>query len=444
MRDYNLAHLSDDVLLRSLTALAVRDRVTTATLLAHIAEVDARRLFVPAGYASMHAYCVDELRLSEDAAYKRIRAARAAREFPALFTAVAEGRLHLAAVCLLAPHLKPENAKELIAAATHRRKSEIEQWLARSFPIPGFGASVRAVPSFEPEVASQLAPGRVESDSPTLDPNQDQLAPGRVEHPRGEALPTPERYLVQVTIAKSTQEKLAYAQTLLSHAVPSGDVAQVLDRALDVLIEQLEKRKLGATSRREHAPYREPGADPGRDLGTVVQRPRRSTGRDRYVPAPVRRAVWERDQGQCTYVSANGHRCTSRQFLEFDHVEPVALGGRATVNGMRLRCRAHNQFEAEQVFGAAFMRRKRHKARLAATKARARTLAGERATDECAANECAANERAKEQARDVMVALRGLGCRAEEARRVTELSQRLPCATLEERMRAALTFLGRR
>jgi hypothetical protein len=108
MQNYSLAHVRDTVLLRDLAALVSQDRVTTAMLLAHIAEVDARRLYVPAGYPSMHAYCVEELRLSEDAAKKRIQAARAARRFPALFTAVAEGRLHLAAVCLLAPYLTQE------------------------------------------------------------------------------------------------------------------------------------------------------------------------------------------------------------------------------------------------------------------------------------------------------------------------------------------------
>src|SRR6267143_3812820 len=108
MRQYSLTHLSDTVLLRDLLALVTRDRLITATLLAHIAEVDARRLYIPAGYSSMHAFCVDELRLSEDAASKRIQAAWAARRFPALLYALAEGRLHLAAVCLLAPHLTPE------------------------------------------------------------------------------------------------------------------------------------------------------------------------------------------------------------------------------------------------------------------------------------------------------------------------------------------------
>jgi hypothetical protein len=174
MRDYSLSHLSNAVLLRDLVGLVAQDRMTTATLLAHIAEVDARKLYVPAGHSSMHAYCVDELKLSEGAAFKRIGAARAAREFPALFPAVAEGRLHLAAVCLLAPHLTPENAEELMAAASHRRKSEIEVHLAGRFPLDlpevtrtGSG-TLRAIPTPAPKRNSEfgdiLAPGTVESE----------------------------------------------------------------------------------------------------------------------------------------------------------------------------------------------------------------------------------------------------------------------------------------
>lgn len=102
-------------------------------MLAHMAEAESRRLYIPAGYSSMHAYCVEELWMSEDAASERIQAARAARQFPALFEEIASGRLHLAAVCLLAPHLTPENAAELIAAAANRRESEVEAWIAQRF-----------------------------------------------------------------------------------------------------------------------------------------------------------------------------------------------------------------------------------------------------------------------------------------------------------------------
>ena len=95
MCTYSLSHLSDRALLRDLAALVAHDRATTAALLAHIAEVDSRQLYLPAAYPSMYAYCVHELRLSEEAAFKRIHAARTARRFPAIFGALAEGRLHL-------------------------------------------------------------------------------------------------------------------------------------------------------------------------------------------------------------------------------------------------------------------------------------------------------------------------------------------------------------
>ncbi|HXF59048.1 MAG TPA: hypothetical protein VN539_04425, partial [Candidatus Saccharimonadales bacterium] len=119
MRQYTLDHLSDAVLLCELSELAARDRSTTADLLAHIAEVDDRRLYAPAAYPSMFAYCVEELHMSEDAAYRRIHVARAARKFPMLFGELESGRLHLSAVSLLAPHLTAENLEDLIAGARH-------------------------------------------------------------------------------------------------------------------------------------------------------------------------------------------------------------------------------------------------------------------------------------------------------------------------------------
>ncbi|MFI5372688.1 MAG: HNH endonuclease, partial [Candidatus Eisenbacteria bacterium] len=145
-----------------------------------------------------------------------------------------------------------------------------------------------------------------------------------------------------------------YAQSLLGHAVPSGDLAAVLDRALDALIPRLEQRRFAATA---------------------CTRPGRRSTRARHIPAAVRRAVWERDQGQCTFVSESGRRCEARTRLEFDHVDPVARGGRATVDGMRLRCRAHNQYEAERVCGEAFMRGKREHARARAAEKRTRRAA---------------------------------------------------------------------
>ncbi|MFI5370513.1 MAG: HNH endonuclease [Candidatus Eisenbacteria bacterium] len=444
MKCFSLSHLADHVLLRDLATLVAQDRHTTASMLAHLAEVDARKLYLPAAYPSMYAYCVGELRLSEDAAAKRIQAARVGRRFPAIFTALAEGRLHLAAVCLLAPNLAPENARELIESATHKTKAEIELLLAQRFPQPDLVASVEPIPATSGPTCSeavretriQHAPGHVVKESARLTP----LAP--------------QRFAVQVTIGQETHDKLRYAQALLGHAVPTGDLAAVIDRALDALIPRLEQRRFAATAR---------------------TRPGRRSKRARHVPADVRRAVWERDGGQCTFVAESGRRCEARTRLEFDHVHPVARGGDTTADNMRLRCRAHNQFEAERVFGEAFMRGKRENARARAAEKRARRAArastipnsgldarasaspnaaratllsastnadlGPRAS--ASPNAAAvAPVRASDPEHDVTPWLRALGFRADEARRAAARCDAIPGASLEERVRVALSSLA--
>ena len=333
--------LTDRSLTRGLATAIVQEGSATAVVLDHIAEFDARKLYRPAAYPSMFAYCLGVLHLSEDAAYKRIQAARAASRFPAIFDAVADGRLHLSAVCLLAPHLTEDTALELLATATHKTKQEIEQVLAERFPRPDVAAHVQAIlsaPLAGPAEELQLAPGQVPPPIVCAQPE---------DRPCVKPL-APQRFALQCTIDQETHDALRYAQELLGHELPSGDVAQVLSLALKALIPQLEKRRFSATT----------GPRP---------RPGRRSGNPRHVPAHVQRAVWERDQGQCTFVSESGQRCEERKFVELDHVQEVARGGEATVANLRLRCWAHNQYAAECTFGAEFMRHKR----LSAAEARA-------------------------------------------------------------------------
>src|SRR3990172_721222 len=133
---YDLCGLPPDVLLAHLRTLAARDHQLTADLVAHLAEVDARRLYLDEACSSMFTYCVERLHMSEPTAYKRIEAARAARRFPVIFARIAAGELHLAAVTLLAPRLTEDNHLELLAAAAHRSKREVERLLAARFPRP--------------------------------------------------------------------------------------------------------------------------------------------------------------------------------------------------------------------------------------------------------------------------------------------------------------------
>ena len=382
---FSLSHVADQALIRTLSDLVARDRLTTAELLAHLAEVEARRLYLPAGYPSMFEYCVRELKLSEAAAFKRLRAARRARRFPAIFDAVADGRLHLSAVVMLAPHLTRANARELLISAVYKTRAELEKLLAERFPRPDL--PTRVLPFGPAAKCAEVAPGPVAdvsasvsacgpSECVTLPPTalRPEVAPGPVAGmhapaarssevapgppvpvaPRAKVAPlAPERFALQVTIDQETHDLLRRAQELLGHTVPSGDVAEVLKRALQSLVHELEKKKF---ARAEH-PMPRPHADA-------------STGR--HIPASVRRSVVQRDGGRCAFVSSNGKRCESRGRLEFDHVTPVARGGQTMAENVRLLCRDHNQYEAERVFGRGFILEKRQEARRSAIEPRSR------------------------------------------------------------------------
>ena len=142
---------------------------------------------------------------------------------------------------------------------------------------------------------------------------------------------SPERYKVQFTVSKETHDKLRRAQDLMRHTIPNGDPSAIFDRALTLLLSELERTKLAAAKRPRNTAA----------ASTV----------SRHIPAAVKRDVWARDGGQCAFVGNNG-RCTETGFLEFHHITPYANGGETSVENLELRCRPHNAYEAEKYFGA--------------------------------------------------------------------------------------------
>ena len=135
----------------------------------------------------------------------------------------------------------------------------------------------------------------------------------------------PEQYLIKFTASRATHEKLRETQALLRHQVPSGDVAEIFDHALTLLLAELRKARHAATPRPRSR--------------------HRTSNTGRYVAAAVKREVWARDGGQCAFVGTAG-RCSERGFLEYHHVIPFADGGATDAANLQLRCRAHNTFEA--------------------------------------------------------------------------------------------------
>src|SRR5688572_32075862 len=111
-------------LLTSLKRLTGTSNELTAQLLAHLAEVEARGIHRNMACATLCSYCVYELRMSEDEAQRRCRAARLCRQFPVLFEMLADGSIHLTGILMLGPHLTEENHREVLARARYRRKGE--------------------------------------------------------------------------------------------------------------------------------------------------------------------------------------------------------------------------------------------------------------------------------------------------------------------------------
>ena len=419
MNCFSLTHLSNEVLDRQLPTTAARSREVTAELWAYIAEFDERKRFLPAAYESMLAYCIGELKLSRDEAKQRLHIARAGRACPGVFEALEQGRIHLTGLRLLAPHLTPENANELLAAATHKSKEEIEQLLAERSPRLDVPASVTPVlvegaPEHLRNMDSQGVAGARGADGTVI------LGQCNGED-RGRVTPlSTESYAVQFTRSREADERFRYAQDLLGHSVQPNASAEVYDRAMKELIKKLERTRFGACAK-----------------------PRKAGGRSRaasrHVSHDVKRAVWQRDEGQCTFVSDSGRRCEARRDLQFDHVKEFARGGEATVDNIRLRCPGHNQHTAEQSYGAGFMKQKREeaaKARAAASAAKERARAQKAAEREAS--------RLQPHQLEVIPWLRELGCSEAQSRIAVERCRDMADARLEDRVKQALRWFGAR
>jgi hypothetical protein len=238
--------LSDRDLLARLDALAGREREASAELVAHLAALDGRpSLYAAEGYGSLFSYCTQALRLSEDAACSRIDAARSCRRFPVILDRLASGELTLTTVRLLGRHLTPENHQAVLAKAARQTRSQIEALVAALAPQPDVPTSVRKLPTF-PVAAPSSTPASGAPSGPPVARSSAVFAP--VSRPIVQ--PTAfERYRVQFTIGEQTHEKLRRLQELLRREIADGDPGAIFDRAITLLLERVEKKKLGAVAK---------------------------------------------------------------------------------------------------------------------------------------------------------------------------------------------------
>ena len=309
------SNMSDTDLLALMPSLVLRERSCVADVIEHLVEIDRRRLYLDQACRSLSSYCMERLNYSEDEAVKRVRVARLVARLPHVLDELRAGTIHLTGLFLLAQHLTEDNCDAWLARARGKSKREIEQLIVCEVPKPDAPAHLARVPE---QLAMPGAKSTCPGPTPSM-PSPGKLKPLSAEH-----------WSVQFTAGAELHSKIELAKELLSHAVPSGDLATIFERALDTLIEQQLKRKLGTGSMRKRRSLK-PGS--------------------RHVPVEVARVVWQRDGGQCTFIDAQGRRCSSRRFLALEHRRPFALGGPPTADNLCLLCQAHNLYTARQVFG---------------------------------------------------------------------------------------------
>src|ERR687897_2657830 len=248
--------LSDRDLLEELERAASNERQATARLIALLVEVDSRKLYAGQGYSSLFTFCTHRLHLSEHAAYLRIEAARSAQRFPVILDRLCDGSLHLTAVSLLAPHLTAANHVEVLDAARHKSKRDVELLVAQLRPQPDVPSVVRKLPAVRTASVPVLEIPTSDCHAPVSDGGVGQSP---LPAPRAAAFPAPrpaeikplapERYKVQFTVSRETHDKLRRVQDLMRHTIPDGDPAAIFDRALTVLLAELSRTKLAVTDR---------------------------------------------------------------------------------------------------------------------------------------------------------------------------------------------------
>ena len=330
-----------------------------ADFLLALADFDRKKLWRELGHTSLFYYLHRELRLSKGAAQNRKTAAELIQAFPEVEAALRAGELCLSTVNELARVLTPENRAEVLPRffGLSRREAEavaLSLRPAEVVPTRDVITAIRpAAPALRAATAQAALPA-ASPESPALRVHPDEPVVVHLDEPPVPSLavpmpvlpaPPPPRESVEmldaelarmhVTVSRRFLEKLEAAKDALGHACPGGSAAEILERGLDLVLAQHAKRQ------------------------GLVEKPRKSrrASRSDTIPAEVKREVWRRAGGRCEWKFESGERCGCRRRLEYDHVEPLALGGASTIDNVRLVCRPHNLLSARQAFGDAVMDR---------------------------------------------------------------------------------------
>ncbi|MEK7790755.1 MAG: HNH endonuclease signature motif containing protein, partial [Deltaproteobacteria bacterium] len=319
-----------------------------------------RRLYAKEGYSSLFNYLRERFHYSESSAYRRIQAAKMTLIFPEVLGLIEKGKVNLTTLSLIEPHVSKENVGAIVAQVIAKSKRETEAILDSQFLTQRETVrdKIRRLPVFEDKrrveaIGQEKSPPPVRggefllplaNTTPKSQTAQIYTASGgsNFEESKTE-LVARRRVKIEFCADEGLAGKIERAKEILRHKFPEGKFEDIFNQALEDMLEKRDPmRKVERLEKRKSENGLRCGSEPEKSEKFL----------SRYIPQEIKRKVWERDGGQCAYESPNGKRCNEKGFLQLDHVEPFALGGKSTEENLRILCAQHNRWRAQTTFGS--------------------------------------------------------------------------------------------
>ena len=270
-----------------------------ADIIWYLSELDLRGAYRELGYSSLYMYCKEALKYSDGSAYRRVQAAKCLVTNPEIYDLIKEGKVTLCAVSEVAKVKDEKNKTELLKVSEGKTQLEV-QAMAAQFHPPQVSKKEKIKAKLVEVKVQPIFDRTVETDK----------------------LKT---HITQYDFHVAGDEEFMGLYKEVKELVGNVPASEVLKRCMK---EFIAKR-------------------------TVVKRQVKvsQAKNSRFIPKSNKATVLKRDNGQCTFVSKDGKRCTERHGLQVDHVKPFALGGDNSVGNLRMLCQAHNLYLAEKAFG---------------------------------------------------------------------------------------------
>jgi hypothetical protein len=333
----------DQQLLKELQDSLARENSTIAQFLATLANFDARLAWARHGHASLYEFSHQALHLTRSEAYVRMRLARLSRKVPQILRDLKEGVYDFSTLRILAPVLDEANLETTLKPVKGMTIRQVEDYRTslEGESRPAMRGQVRILNAPQPIHQQSTLPQPPQSNPTQTHYDSTQLGqppPLATTDPLPPTQDPPKFFRIAASLSEPSWRKYEQVCHLSNHSTTGGEISTVLELLFDHFLKRHDLTRDNAR------------AAPAKPNAPTADEPEQPS---RYIPVEVRRAVWKRDNGQCTYTNRqDGTRCTCRRGLQFDHVRPFAMGGSSSsTENIRLLCPAHNRLRAGDTFG---------------------------------------------------------------------------------------------